>query len=190
MSHRDLARGMAHGFSSSRSISIGALALALLRVLHTSPDGAMLCELLGEALQCLAAGRHLREVSPQHLHLPRGLTTQHLPRAPLPNPINPPLYEQSLLALRIDYPPTPAFTQTTMLYSTRAIVPANGFLPYGGRRVRAPPSSEASTRSPGPSSTQTQARRHISIVEQLALMVIPTSRLQAIPSFWIRTSPS
>ncbi|KAJ7057360.1 hypothetical protein C8F01DRAFT_331071 [Mycena amicta] len=72
-------------------------------------------------------------------------------------------------------PPTSTFTQITMLYSTRVIVPVNGFLPYGGRRVRVTSSTNS------PPSPQTQTWRHISIVEQLALMVTPRSRLQAVP---------
>ncbi|KAJ7059890.1 hypothetical protein C8F01DRAFT_1143415 [Mycena amicta] len=48
-----------------------------------------------------------------------------------------------------------------MLCSTRAIVPPNGFLPYGGRSVAVPPSS----------SSPVSTRRRSSIVELLADIV-------------------
>ncbi|KAJ7059885.1 hypothetical protein C8F01DRAFT_1143386 [Mycena amicta] len=50
---------------------------------------------------------------------------------------------------------------TTMLCSTRAIVPPNGFLPFGGRSVAVPPSS----------SSPVSTRRRSSIVELIANIV-------------------
>ncbi|KAJ7051429.1 hypothetical protein C8F01DRAFT_640188 [Mycena amicta] len=160
--------------SPSRRLSIGAL--ALLRVLHTSSDA--LCGLGFSA-------KHFN-VSPRNV-ICGGLTTASSSSAwsdhtassarPSTNPTNPPLYEQSLLTLHNDHPPHIEIHPDH--HALLHLVPVNGFLPYGGRRVRAPPSSDSSTRPP--SSTQTQARRHISIAQQFALMVIPTSRLQGVP---------
>ncbi|KAJ7060071.1 hypothetical protein C8F01DRAFT_208170 [Mycena amicta] len=64
-------------------------------------------------------------------------------------------------------PPTPL---STMIYSARAIVPPNGFIPYGGRRVAVPPSSS----SPNP------ARRRSSVVQLLAdiLPVVRTAKAE------------
>ncbi|KAJ7059835.1 hypothetical protein C8F01DRAFT_1084298 [Mycena amicta] len=51
----------------------------------------------------------------------------------------------------------PPQTTTTMLCSTRAIIPPNGFVPYGGRSVAQPAPSSSSPSSPNP------ARRRSSV---------------------------
>ncbi|KAJ7059850.1 hypothetical protein C8F01DRAFT_1231753 [Mycena amicta] len=56
-----------------------------------------------------------------------------------------------------------------MLCSTRAIVPPNGFVPYGGRSVAQPAPSSSSPCSPNP------ARRRSSVVELLA-DILPVMR--------------
>ncbi|KAJ7059976.1 hypothetical protein C8F01DRAFT_1084403 [Mycena amicta] len=52
-----------------------------------------------------------------------------------------------------------------MIYSSRAIVPPNGFVPHGGRRVAQAAPSPPSASSPNP------ARRRSSVVELLADIV-------------------
>ncbi|KAJ7059115.1 hypothetical protein C8F01DRAFT_273794 [Mycena amicta] len=68
-SHRD-AHAECPFCSPRRRLSIGAL--VFLPLLRTSSNSAMV---LGEALQCLTAGRHFAEVSSQHLDLPQTLTS-------------------------------------------------------------------------------------------------------------------
>ncbi|KAJ7059928.1 hypothetical protein C8F01DRAFT_1294127 [Mycena amicta] len=87
------------------------------------------------------------------------------------------------------HPPTNITTNTTiMLYSARAIIPPNGFVPHGARRVAQPaPSSSSPSLSPNP------ARRRSSVVELLADILPVLRTTKAEPLRWQRAqqgSPS
>ncbi|KAJ7059638.1 hypothetical protein C8F01DRAFT_1295634 [Mycena amicta] len=75
------------------------------------------------------------------------------------------LYKSPAL-LTIPYSLSPIhITTTNMIYSSRAIVPPNGFLPYGGRAVAVGP----------PSSPPVSARRRLCVVD-LIVDIVPVLR--------------
>ncbi|KAJ7058909.1 hypothetical protein C8F01DRAFT_1255324 [Mycena amicta] len=109
-------------------------------------------------------------VSPPPPHLP------HIPLSIYKLPSS--AYDFLLGSLRTSTSPLPTPLPTThypptMLCSTRAIVPPNGFVPYGGRRV-----AVAVAPSPSCPSFPEPTGRRSSVVELLVAIVVPKAKAE------------